>query len=53
MAQAETAAIAYEKKDPPLMMMIPITILTLAIMLLGIFPGFMIEVFTSLANTLF
>ena len=53
MAQGEAAAIAYEKKDPPLMMMIPITILTLAILLLGIFPGFMIEVFTSLANTLF
>ena len=52
MAQGEAAAIAYEKKDPPLMM-IPITILTLAILLLGIFPGFMIEVFTSLANTLF
>lgn len=53
MSHGETVALPSERKDPPKMMMIPITILTLAILLLGIFPGFMIEMFTKLANSLF
>ncbi len=42
-----------EKMDPSPTMVVPIFILTLAIAILGIFPGQMITMFTSLANTLF
>jgi len=52
MAHGEVQAAFKEKSDPSLMMMVPIFILTLAILLLGIFPGYMIETFTKLANSL-
>ncbi len=53
MAHGEVDSALTQKMDPPLLMLIPIIILTTAILLLGIFPGTMIDVFTKLANTLF
>ncbi|NLC32756.1 MAG: proton-conducting membrane transporter [Clostridiales bacterium] len=48
------AAPALQKKnDPSLMMLVPISMLTLATLILGIFPGFMIDLFNKLAGSLF
>ena len=52
MADGEAVS-AHPKSEPSLMMMIPISILSLAILILGIFPNFMIKAFNSLAATLF
>ena len=51
MADGEAVS-ALPKAEPSLMMLVPIFILSLAILLLGIFPNFMIESFTRLANAL-
>jgi multicomponent Na+:H+ antiporter subunit D len=52
MADGEAVS-ALPKAEPSLMMLVPIFIMTLAIVLLGIFPNFMIQTFNSLAGSLF
>jgi multicomponent Na+:H+ antiporter subunit D len=52
MADGEAVS-ALPKAEPSLLMLIPISILTLAILVLGIFPNFMINAFSSLAASLF
>ena len=51
--QGEAVFVHKEKLDPSPMMTVPILILTLAIAVLGVFPGRMISLFTALANSLF
>ena len=51
-AQGEAVPALAEKNDPPLMMLVPIGVLTVATLILGIFPGFMIDLFTKLAGSL-
>ncbi|MDI9520723.1 MAG: proton-conducting transporter membrane subunit [Bacillota bacterium] len=53
MGQSEPVNQFKEKLDPAPIMTVPVLILTLAIAVLGIFPGQMIEAFTALANSLF
>lgn len=52
MAQTESTAIRDDAKDPGLLMLVPIGILTLAIIILGAFPSIMIENFDNVINTL-
>ena len=52
MAHGEVESAFKENNDPGKMMLIPIFILTLAILVLGIAPGLMIDTFTKLADTL-
>lgn len=44
---------AFPRSEPSLMMMIPVSILVLAILILGIFPNFMITAFNNLATALY
>ena len=53
MSHGEAVPAFQEKGDPSLMMLVPISILTLGTLVLGIFPGFMIDLFTRLASSLF
>jgi len=52
MAHGEVDSALKVKADPSKMMLVPIFILTLAIFILGVFPGFMINLFDQLGNTL-
>jgi len=52
MADGEAVS-AFPKAEPSLLMLIPILIMTLAIAVLGIFPNFMIQTFSTLAGSLF
>ena len=51
--QEEDRQVAVVRLKPDWLMVVPILILTLAIAILGVFPGFMIDAFSQLANTLF
>ena len=42
----------FEKCEPTHVMLIPLIILTALMILAGMFPGSLVELFTSLANTL-
>jgi len=51
--QEEDKQVAAVRLKPDWLMVVPILILTLAIAILGVFPGYMIDSFSHLANTLF
>lgn len=51
--EGEGEAIAIKREKPILLMLVPMLILTVAIAVLGVLPGFMIDSFGALAKALF